>query len=526
MSWLSHLSVRAKLALLLAVFSVGILLTSAVSLWSLRNAVATSQSLVQSEVAAVRTLGDLRAAVGHLRRYEKDMFLNLADEETLAKYQKSWQQELSGGLVLLDRIGPMLPPAEHQPLERMRTGLQRYGQAVENIVTAITRGEINDPWAANKAMEPAKTDIRAADQALSTIGDAVAARVDGAVIKMEAMQARALWWVAGSAGCALLLALALGYLIAARITRPLELAAQTMERVAQGDLTTRLAVEGTDETARVLAGVRNMQDALVAIVGSIRQGVDAVQQASNEIAHGNQDLSSRTEQAASSLQETAASMEQLASTVRQSADAAHTASQLAEAAAGIARRGGSVVGEVVSTMQSINESSRRISDIIGVIDGIAFQTNILALNAAVEAARAGEQGRGFAVVAAEVRNLAQRSAEAAKEIKGLIGASVDQVEAGSRLVGDAGQTMDQIVASVQRVTDVIGEISSATSEQSQGIGQVGTAVTQLDQMTQQNAALVEQSAAAAESLKDQATRLAEVVRVFRIGSGRDSVLGR
>jgi len=516
MSWLSHLSVRAKLALLLAVFSLGILLTSAVSLWSLRNAVATSQNLVQSEVAAVRALGDLRAAVGNLRRYEKDMFLNLSEEDALARYHKSWQQELSDGLALMDRLSPLLLPVEQAPLESMRTGLQRYGESVERIVTGIARGEINDPWTANKAMEPAKADIRAADQAFSTISDAVAARVDGAVAGMDAMQARALWWVAGSAGCALLLALALGYLIATRITRPLEMAAHAMERVAQGDLTTQLTVQGTDETARVLTGVRNMQGALVAIVGSIRQGVEAVHQASNEIAHGNQDLSSRTEQAASSLQETAASMEELASTVRQSADAARTASQLAEAAAGIARQGGSVVGEVVSTMQSINESSRRISDIIGVIDGIAFQTNILALNAAVEAARAGEQGRGFAVVAGEVRNLAQRSAEAAKEIKALIGASVDQVEAGSRLVGNAGQTMDQIVASVQRVTDMIGEISSATSEQSQGIGQVGTAVTQLDQMTQQNAALVEQSTAAAESLKDQASKLANVVATFRL----------
>jgi methyl-accepting chemotaxis protein len=265
-------------------------------------------------------------------------------------------------------------------------------------------------------------------------------------------------------------------------------------------------------------GARALQSALQkmrATVASVQSSADSIQSASREIASGNQDLSTRTEQAASNLEETAASMEQLTSTVRQSADAARQANQLAASAAEIAVRGGQVVGQVVTTMDEINHSSKKISDIIGVIDGIAFQTNILALNAAVEAARAGEQGRGFAVVAGEVRNLAQRSAEAAKEIKNLIGASVDRVEAGSRLVADAGQTMSEIVGSVQRVSDIIGEITAAAGEQSDGIGQVNVAVTQLDQMTQQNAALVEESAAAAESLKDQASRLAEVIKIFR-----------
>jgi methyl-accepting chemotaxis protein len=250
----------------------------------------------------------------------------------------------------------------------------------------------------------------------------------------------------------------------------------------------------------------------------VRSATDSINTASAEIASGNQDLSARTEQAASNLEETAASMEQLTSTVRQSADSARQANQLASSASEIAVRGGNVVGQVVTTMNEINASSKKISDIIGVIDGIAFQTNILALNAAVEAARAGEQGRGFAVVAAEVRSLAQRSAQAAKEIKGLIGSSVDRVEAGSRLAAEAGQTMSEIVGSVQRVSDIIGEITAASGEQSDGIGQVNVAVSQLDQMTQQNAALVEESAAAAESLKDQATRLAQVVQVFRIGA--------
>src|SRR3989338_3229053 len=290
-------------------------------------------------------------------------------------------------------------------------------------------------------------------------------------------------------------------------------------RVRDGDLTGEVIDNVNDEFSPLLQALSDMQTSLTQVVSQVRQGSDSVATASAEISAGNSDLSARTENQASALEETAASMEELNSTVRQNAENARQANQLAQNASNVASQGGEVVADVVRTMKDINDSSRKISDIIGVIDGIAFQTNILALNAAVEAARAGEQGRGFAVVAGEVRNLAQRSAEAAKEIKGLIGASVDRVEAGSRLVADAGQTMSEIVGSVQRVSDIIGEITAASGEQSDGIGQVNTAVNQLDQMTQQNAALVEESAAAAESLKDQATRLAQVVSVFRIDGG-------
>jgi methyl-accepting chemotaxis protein len=270
----------------------------------------------------------------------------------------------------------------------------------------------------------------------------------------------------------------------------------------------------TVRTPRALA-LQSTLHRMQAVVASVQGSVVQVEAASREIASGNHDLSGRTEQAASSLQETAASMEEINSTIRQSADAARQASQMAQANAEVAARGGEVVGQVVATMQQIHQSSQKISDIIGVIDGIAFQTNILALNAAVEAARAGEQGRGFAVVAAEVRNLAQRSAEAAKEIKGLIGTSVDKVEAGTRLVGEAGSTIGEVVANARRVADIIAEITAATGEQSGGVGQVHTAINQLDQMTQQNAALVEQSSAAAQSLQDQAHRLTQAVQVFR-----------
>jgi methyl-accepting chemotaxis protein len=296
--------------------------------------------------------------------------------------------------------------------------------------------------------------------------------------------------------------------------------ARQARQMSQGDLSAEIRILGNGESVTALQALKSLQDELRRTIGAIRSGSHEVSTASTEIATGNQDLSQRTEQTASNLQQTASSLSQLTGNVRQSADAAAQANQLASSATQVARRGGDVVSQVVSTMEEINSSSKKIADIIGVIDGIAFQTNILALNAAVEAARAGEQGRGFAVVAGEVRSLAQRSAEAAKEIKSLIGTSVDKVETGSKLVQDAGSTMREIVASVQRVTDIIGEISAAALEQSQGIGQVNEAVTRLDQMTQQNAALVEQSAAAAESLKDQAQRMTTVVAGYRT-SGAD-----
>ncbi len=317
---------------------------------------------------------------------------------------------------------------------------------------------------------------------------------------MAAMGALLAWWITRS------------------ITGPINAAVDVAERVAQGDLGSNIESNSKDETGRLLAALKAMNTSLISIVSTVRNSSDSIATGSAQIASGNADLSQRTEEQASALEETAASMEQLGSTVKQNADNARQANQLAMSASTVAIQGGEVVGQVVETMKGINDSSKKIADIISVIDGIAFQTNILALNAAVEAARAGEQGRGFAVVASEVRSLAQRSAEAAKEIKSLITASVERVEQGTALVDRAGVTMDEVVTSIKRVTDIMGEISSASTEQSQGVSQVGEAVSQMDQVTQQNAALVEESAAAADSLRQQAQQLVSAVAVFKLGS--------
>ncbi|NKI93166.1 methyl-accepting chemotaxis protein [Rhizobacter sp. SG703] len=374
------------------------------------------------------------------------------------------------------------------------------------------------------------TGIAAMQGADETFG-ALAKGMGGMVARMDQQSSASMDASATRSRRTSLLLAALGLLAAAatvgvawlmqrRIVGELSRAARVADQVADGKLAIDARTDRSDELGDLMRALDRMTRQLSRSLATVLESSSSIENASAEIATGNQDLSHRTEQAASNLQQTASSMEQLTGTVNQSADSARQANQLASSAAEVAARGGSVVAQVVSTMDEINASSRKIGDIIGVIDGIAFQTNILALNAAVEAARAGEQGRGFAVVASEVRSLAQRSAQAAKEIKGLIGASVERVEAGSRLVADAGQTMNEIVGSVQRVTDIISEITAAAAEQSAGIGQVNGSVTQLDQMTQQNAALVEESAAAAESLKDQAARLRSIVNNFQLAGER------
>jgi methyl-accepting chemotaxis protein len=344
-------------------------------------------------------------------------------------------------------------------------------------------------------------------------------RTDDATEQANASNRATVNVISIAAALVLVLAGLMAWRLTTSITRPLQTAQEATARVACGDLVSDIQVEGRDEAAQLLAGLLEMRNGLARMVGEVRTGAENISTGANEIASGNADLSQRTETQASNLEETAASMEELSSTVKANADTAHQANQLAGLASAAAVQGGVVVGQVVATMQDITAASRKIADIISVIDGIAFQTNILALNAAVEAARAGEQGRGFAVVASEVRSLAGRSAEAAKEIKGLIGASVEKIEAGSSLAGAAGASMNDIVTQVQRVAGLIGEISASANEQTSGIDQVNQAITQLDNVTQQNAALVEEAAAAADSLNQQAERMVEVVSVFKLADG-------
>ena len=381
---------------------------------------------------------------------------------------------------------------------------------------ALTSMAIQDYLDLNDTASAANSKFR---EAIDSYLAFVDAHTDALAARAEADHSTARMVTIALLAIAVILALGCWVFINRTVLRPLHEAGGHFDKIAGGDFTGRIEVRSTNEIGSLFAAIKRMQESLTRTVSAVRRGVDEINVGSREISAGNTDLSSRTEQQAASLEETAASMEQLASTVKQNADNARQANQLAASASDVAERGGSAVSEVVTTMQAISASSRKISEIVSVIDGIAFQTNILALNAAVEAARAGEQGKGFAVVAGEVRSLAQRSAQAAKEIKGLIEDSVGKVGAGSQQVERAGATMQEIVASVKRVTDIMGEISAASEEQSSGIDQVNRAVSQMDEVTQQNAALVEEAAAAAGSLQEQSQRLAEAVAVFKINAG-------
>ena len=405
-------------------------------------------------------------------------------------------------------------PAEGEKLKHTRALWADYAAKSARMMAAARDGD--DAGAKRMLTVDNLAAYENVGKALNDLVDLNTRGADAANDLGDQIYASSRWIVAGMTLAAVVIGAVLAFVITRKIVRPLEASVVLAEAVAEGDLTRTLTVVGRDEVAQLQTALLRMVGQLQTVVSQVRDGVESVSSASSQIAVGNADLSSRTEQTASNLEETASSMEQLTGAVGQSADTARQANQLAGSAAEAATRGGQVVGQVVNRMREISDSSSRIADIIGTIDGIAFQTNILALNAAVEAARAGEQGRGFAVVASEVRSLAQRSAEAAKEIKQLITRSVETVEAGSSDVAEAGRAMDEIVNGVGRVTDLMGEIAAAATEQRDGINQVNQAVANLDQMTQQNAALVEESSAAASSLSEQAQRLAQVVSVFKV----------
>jgi methyl-accepting chemotaxis protein len=433
-------------------------------------------------------------------------------ESRFLKSAAAVQSELTGLAPMLVSIG--MPTAD------LEKAIAEQGALTKQYQDAMQQYDAKEPQRAQIADKGVRGIDRAATQRIDDLVKSVSERGDALGKEFAADYASrrkaTLFWLVVCAVTALVLSVCAGVLITSSIVRPLRTATAVAQRVATGDLTADIEVTSKDETGQLLQSLKTMNNSLRGIVGEVRNSSESVSAASEQISTGNAELSARTEQQASSLEETAASMEELASTVRQNAENARQATQFAVSAADLAGKGGEVVDRVVKTMDEIQASSKKISEIIGVIDGIAFQTNILALNASVEAARAGEQGRGFAVVASEVRNLAQRSATAAKEIKGLISDSVHSVDAGSKLVDEAGRTITDVVTSVKRVSDAIGEIAAATGEQSTGINQVNEAVTELDRVTQQNAQLVDESATAAESAKQQALRLAAAVAVFKV----------
>jgi methyl-accepting chemotaxis protein-1 (serine sensor receptor) len=507
------MKLRLKLPL---VFTAALLLLLAAALFGIAR---LNQALTTYETEVAASVDHERAAASMLVAFKvqvqewKNVLLRGKDAEQLKRYWAAFEKEEAAIQTQAAQLLKGLPAGD------ARERVQQFAQAHQRMGTDYRKGleafhsAGQDPQAGDQAVkgmdrEPAKL----LDQAGELIQKAAAATADKAAERARnaTVMSLAVMLIVCAAG------IIAAVLFSRTVTQPLDRAVQVSQAVAGGDLTVATASQGKDEIALLLNALYAMQGSLSQVVQNVRQNADMVASASTQIAQGNHDLSSRTESQASALEETAASMEELGSTVRQNADNARQANQMAMNASTVAVQGGEVVSQVVETMKGISTASNKIADIIGVIDGIAFQTNILALNAAVEAARAGEQGRGFAVVASEVRSLAGRSAEAAKEIKSLISASVERVEQGNIQAEKAGETMTEVVNAIRRVTDIMGEISAASSEQSAGVSQVGEAVTQMDQATQQNAALVEQMAAAAGSLSGQARELVQAVAQFRL----------
>jgi methyl-accepting chemotaxis protein len=517
MSSLSNFRIGTRLAAGFAVVLGLTLLSSAFALISARSSAEATRHIMQGPLAKERLISDWYVLT-YSAIARTAMIAKTTDETLPVTFADVISDSVKKGSETMAKVEALLVADSEKSMFKSITDLRVKYQAAKSEVAKIKASgnaaetervfkEVFTPAAQayqDRVLELLATERKAIDDQNEAI-NAANERSFGLRLLLTVLTL-----VAGGA-CA--------FFISRSIVRPIGRAVQVAETVAAGDLSARIEVASRDETGQLMQALKNMNASLAKVVGEVRHGTETIATASGQIASGNQDLSSRTEEQASSLQQTAASMEELTSTVKQNADNARQANQLAVSASEVAVRGGSVVGQVVDTMGSINASSRKIVDIIGVIDGIAFQTNILALNAAVEAARAGEQGRGFAVVASEVRNLAQRSAAAAKEIKTLIGDSVDKVEEGSKQVAEAGRTMEEIVDSVKRVTDIMGEITAASQEQTSGIEQINQAITQMDQVTQQNAALVEEAAAAAASLQEQAGSLSQTVGVFRLDAG-------
>ncbi len=517
-----NLSVAKKIWLLMLLVMAAMLLAGVGMTASMKQLESHLREEVQTMEERIRLVVELRGSVETAAGYL--IAGNLAqDSESMQFFEGKFGQAAAHMTELMQSTGSRLRSAEGRALFQQIVDKRAKLNTVAEQVGLERRNDGDVVRLVRADLVPAVESFIADLNALVQLQEQMLART-----LAQAERERTTSYALGLAALAVVvvLGLLLAVWLVRQLTAPLARAVALSHAIAAGNLTQDVHDDRKDELGELLRSLSAMTQKLRTVVGEVRNGVDSVSSAASQIATGNQDLSARTEQTAANLEETAASIEELTATVTQSADTARQANQLASTAVQAAERGGEVVNQVVRSMEQINASSRKIGDIIGVIDGIAFQTNILALNAAVEAARAGEQGRGFAVVAGEVRSLAGRSAEAAKEIKQLISASVDNVDTGSAQVAQAGESMQEIVASVRRVTDLIGEITASATEQRDGIGQVNQAVSNLDQMTQQNAALVEESSAAATSMNEQAQRLADVVAVFNVGQGAVAALAR
>ncbi|WP_304442572.1 methyl-accepting chemotaxis protein [Pelomonas sp. KK5] len=513
-----NLRMRAKLMLAFTLLAAVVLAVSLLSLQSLGRSNARFADYLQGVGQREHLAVDIRAAAQRRAIAARNLVLVTEGSEREAEKALVTQahRDVQDGLVRLHKTlarAADLGDRERALVAEIERVEGLYGPVALDIVGKVLAGRQEEAVAKmNAECRPLLAALMAATAAFIDYEDQQAAARAAAAAEAYGQDRVTMLMTSGAA---VLAALSMGWLLSNAVTKPLNRAVQLARAVASGDLRSKIEIDRRDETGQLLEALKGMNDSLATMVGQVRDSANGIANASREIASGNQDLSSRTEQQASALQQTAASMQQMTGTVQQAADNSRQANDLARSAAEVAGRGGAVVQRVVSTMDDIAASSERIADIVGVIDGIAFQTNILALNAAVEAARAGEQGRGFAIVAGEVRTLAQRSAEASKEIRALVQASTTRVRAGSALVGEAGSTMTDIVGQVRRMSDLMGEINASAGEQSSGIGQVNQAVAAIDRGTQQNAALVEQSAAAAESLSNQAESLMNVIAVFQ-----------
>ena len=518
MNVIGNMKIGKRLGLGFAVILALSVLIAVIGVWRLQSVAKATQAMMDVPLAKERMIGDwYRHTYSGIRR--ATAVAKSSDPSLSAFFKPETDEATRISTELQKKILELLASDEEKQLYDKIMSLRKVYLAKRDVIYKAKAEPNPDPAMIAAALEkdylPAAKNYSTEVENLLALQRKTIDQLNQHVAEIATQSANLLIVLE-------VLALALGitcaWYLTAGITRPLNTAVDISRRVAEGDLSVEITVTTKDEAGQLLQALKDMNVSLRNIVGNVRIGTDTIATASSQIASGNLDLSNRTEQQAGSLEETASAMEQLTSTVKQNADNARQANQLAVSASEVAIQGGSVVGQVINTMSAINDSSKKIVDIISVIDGIAFQTNILALNAAGEAARAGEQGRGFAVVASEVRSLAQRSSAAAKEIKTLIDDSVSKVDVGSKLVGQAGSTMEEVVSSVKRVTDIVGEISSASQEQSTGIEEVNRAIAQMDESTQQNAALVEEAAAAAQSLQEQAGKLAELVSVFNIGN--------